>query len=54
MRDLTRPFSGALAKMTREREDVITTTDSRCGETFGLAYREDDSNARGLPHTLDV
>jgi hypothetical protein len=40
--------------MTREREDVITTTDSRCGETFGLAYREDDSNARGLPHTLDV
>ena len=26
MRDLTRPFSGAFAKMTREREDAITTT----------------------------
>ena len=54
MRDLTRPFSGALAKMTREREDVITTMDCRCEDTFGLVYREDDSNARGLPHTSNL
>jgi hypothetical protein len=29
MRDFTRPFSGALAKMTRERDEAITTSDSR-------------------------
>jgi len=28
--------------------------DCPCEETFGLVYREDDSNARGLPHTIDL